>query len=191
MAETPEQFYARTVAAGCRTPPVEEWDSWPFEGGVTPKALVPPAPEKPRQGVGGVGCRACAASDDDYFWADDRWRLQAVGPGGLPFVCVLEPRVHVDAPGDLDPEMAREMGWMMGRVEKAVRAIGHIERVHVSRFGDGAEHMHWWFIARPADQAQFAMMTAVVWDDVLPPVPQDVWDANTAAVAAAMDASRA
>ena len=79
---------------------------------------------------------------------------------------------------------------MIARVEEAVRAIGHIGRVHISRFADGAEHMHWWFIARPADQAQFAMMTAVVWDDVLPPVPQDVWDDNKAAVAAAMDASR-
>jgi diadenosine tetraphosphate (Ap4A) HIT family hydrolase len=190
MAETPEQFFARTSAAGLRTPPVQEWASWPFEGGVTPKALVPPAPEPPRMGVGGVDCEACARPDADCFWTDERWRLLEQGPGGLPFVCILEPRVHIDAPGDADPDFAREMGWMIARVEQAVRAIGHIERVHVSRFGDGAEHMHWWFIARPADQAQFAMMTAVIWDDVLPLVPQDVWDDNKAAVAAAMDASR-
>ena len=177
-------------SGGLRTPPVEEWDSWPFEGGVTPKALVPPAPEAPRLGAGGVDCEACAAPDDAYFWTDERWRLTTQEPGGLPFVCVLEPRVHVDAPGDVDDDFAREMGWMIARVEKAVRAIGHVERVHVSRFGDGAEHLHWWFIARPADQAQFAMMTAVIWDDVLPPVPQEIWDASCAAVAEAMDASR-
>jgi diadenosine tetraphosphate (Ap4A) HIT family hydrolase len=190
MAETPEQFYARTSAQPLRVPPVQEWASWPFEGGVTPKALVPPAPEPPRVGVGGVDCGACAAPDDAYFWTDDHWRLQDAGPGGLPFICVLEPRVHADVPSDLGPELAREMGWMIARVEEAVRAIGHIGRVHISRFADGAEHMHWWFIARPADQAQFAMMTAIIWDDVLPPVPQDVWDDNKAAVAAAMDASR-
>jgi len=29
-------------------------------------------------------------------------------------------------------------------------SIGDIGRVHVCRWGDGSEHLHWWFMARPA-----------------------------------------
>lgn len=40
MPETPEQLDAR-AAAGLRTPPVREWNSWAFEGEVRPKRLAP------------------------------------------------------------------------------------------------------------------------------------------------------
>jgi hypothetical protein len=38
MPETPEQLHARAAWA-LRTPPVHEWDTWPFEGEIRPKAL--------------------------------------------------------------------------------------------------------------------------------------------------------
>ena len=45
--------------------------------------------------------------------------------------------------------LARELGVMLDRVERAVRSAGEIGRVHVCRWGDGSEHLHWWFAARP------------------------------------------
>jgi hypothetical protein len=36
---------------------------------------------------------------------------------------------------------------------------------------------------------QLASSFAGVWDDVLPPTPQDVWDANVAAVVRALEHS--
>jgi len=58
--------------------------------------------------------------------------------------------------------------------------------VHVCRFGEGSEHFHMWFIARPARMPQLASSFAMVWDDVLPPVPDDVWRESCERVRAAL-----
>jgi diadenosine tetraphosphate (Ap4A) HIT family hydrolase len=182
MPETPQELYARSVDA-LRTPPVQDWDTWPFEGDVRPKALLPPGPERVRDGEGGVECRACATPDGDYLWNDARWRLKAFPPGGMPVVVLLEPRAHYDGPGELPDALARELGVMLGRVERAVSAVEGIGRVHIGRWGEGAAHMHWWFIGRPAGMTQMASSMAELWDEVLPPTPDAIWRENLARVA--------
>jgi hypothetical protein len=187
MPETPQELYAR-AAGHLVVPPVDEWDSWPFVGEIRPKVLREPGEEIVRDGEGGEGCTACAKPDGDYFWTDETWRLLGVPGGGLPVVIVLEPRVHVDNPASLDDDFLAAMGVMLGRVERAVLSIGGVGRVHVGRWGEGAEHMHWWFFARPLGFTQMATSFAEIWNDVLPPTPQGVWDDNLARIAAAMDA---
>jgi hypothetical protein len=101
MPETPEQLYERAKDA-LRMPPVEEWETFPFEGELRPRPLQPPTEEdRPRLGVGGVDCQRCAATDGEYFWTSERWRLFALGPTGLPLIAMLEPREHFAEPGDL------------------------------------------------------------------------------------------
>jgi hypothetical protein len=104
MPETPEQLHARAAGA-LRTPPVQDWDTWPFVGEIRPKPLL-------------------------------------------------------------------------GRVERAVLAAGGIARVHIGRWGEGAEHLHWWFIGRPEGFGQLRSSFAEIWDEVLPPTPRDVWQEN-------------
>jgi hypothetical protein len=185
MPETPEELYARAADA-LRMPPVEDWDTFPFAGDMTPRALRPPEQEAPRHGEGGANCGRCAASDDEYLWTEGRWRLDSPDPNGLPIVVLLEPREHFDAPGDLPGEIAAELGIMLSRIERAIRSIDGIGRVHVCRWGDGSEHLHWWFMARPARFPQLIGNFAAIWDDILPPVPEDVWRANLDAVVAAL-----
>lgn len=186
MPESPEELFARAANA-LRMPPVEEWDSFPFDGEMTPRALRPPVEqEEPRHGEGGMNCRRCAASDDEYIWTEGRWRLYSPEPNGLPIVVLLEPREHFDAPGDLPDEIAAELGIMLARIERAIRSLGGIGRVHVCRWGDGSEHLHWWFMARPARFPQLIGNFAAIWDDILPPVPEDVWRANLDAIVAAL-----
>jgi diadenosine tetraphosphate (Ap4A) HIT family hydrolase len=117
-----------------------------------PRRLQPPvAEETPRHGHGGVECVRCVRSDDEYLWMSQRWRLWALdSPTGLPVVVLLEPREHFAEPGDLPDELAAELGVLLARIERAIRAAGEIGRVHVCRWGDGSEHLHWWFMARPA-----------------------------------------
>lgn len=92
----------------------------------------------------------------------------------------------VSEPGDLPENLTREMGSMLARVERAVRSVGEIGRVHVCRWGDGSEHLHWWFMARPARLPQLIGSFAAIWDDILPPTPDDVWQANLDLVRRAM-----
>ena len=163
-------------------PPVDEWETFPFEGDLRPRALAPPVErDPPRQGEGGVGCRRCEAADHEYLWASDRWRVWSFDhPTGLPLVVLLEPREHVAEPGDLPHALAAELGVLIARVERAVRAIPDVGRVHVCRWGDGGEHLHWWFMARPARLPQLLGSFAAIWDDILPPLPEDVWRENLA-----------
>jgi diadenosine tetraphosphate (Ap4A) HIT family hydrolase len=188
MPETPEQLWERTHDQ-LRVPPVEEWDSWPFDGELSVRALRPPVEgEEPRHGEGGVDCRRCASADDEYLWTNERWRLFAPPkPNGLPVVVLLEPREHFAEPGDLPDELAAELGVLLARIERAIRSVGDFGRVHVCRWGDGSEHLHWWFMARPARLPQLIGSFAAIWDDILPPTPDAVWQADLAALAAALD----
>jgi diadenosine tetraphosphate (Ap4A) HIT family hydrolase len=169
-------------------PPVHDWETFPFDGELRPRPLLPPVErEKARKGEGGVDCEECARSDDEFIWTSERWRLLAPAPNGLPVVILLEPREHFAEPGDMPDHLASELGIMLARVERAVRSVGQIGRVHVCRWGDGSEHLHWWFMARPPRIPQLIGSFAAVWDDVLPPTPEDIWRANLDAVVAALD----
>jgi len=188
MPETPEELYARAAGA-LRMPPVETWESFPFDGELRPRALMPPvAEEAPRRGAGGVECWRCDAPDSEFVWVGERWRLKAFDePTGLPVVLLLEPRAHYGEPGELPDDLAAELGVMLARIERAIRSIGEVGRVHVCRWGDGSEHLHWWFMARPARLPQLIGSFAAIWDDILPPTPEPIWRANLAAVVAALD----
>lgn len=184
VPETPEQFHAR-VAGTLRMPPVWDWETFPFDGEMAPRSLADPvANEAPRDGAGGRDCLSCAASDDHFIWTTENWRLLAPEPNGLPVVVLLEARDHFGEPGELPDDLASELGTMIARIERAVRSVGEIGRVHVCRWGDGSEHLHWWFMARPARIPQLIGSFAAIWDDILPPTPQGVWDANLAHVVA-------
>jgi diadenosine tetraphosphate (Ap4A) HIT family hydrolase len=187
MPETPEQLYERSKDA-LRMPQVEEWETFPFEGEMRPRALLPPdAAEPPRHGEGGIECWACDTPDDTFIWTSERWRLASTPePPGLSVVVVLFPRTHYADPGDLPDEVAADLGVMIARVERAVRSVGEIGRVHVCRWGDGSEHLHWWFLARPARLPQLKTNLVAIWDDVLPPLPEDLWRENLSAVAKAL-----
>ncbi|HEY6836208.1 MAG TPA: hypothetical protein VI142_07025 [Gaiellaceae bacterium] len=187
MPETPEELYARAKDA-LQMPPVEEWETFPFDGDMRPRPLLPPVErEQPRFGEGGVDCQRCATSDDEYLWTDEHWRLWTFDkPTGLPVIVLLESREHYAEPGDLPDELAAEIGVLLCRIEREIRALGNIGRVHVCRWGDGGEHLHWWFLARPARVPQLIGSFAAIWDDILPPVPEDVWRADLERLAAAL-----
>ena len=77
---------------------------------------------------------------------------------------------------------------MIQRVARAIASVQEVGRVHVNRWGDGSEHFHIWFLARPQGMRQLRGALLAVWDDLLPKVPQSEWDRNRRAVAEAMAA---
>src|SRR4249919_3804499 len=172
MSETPEQFYQR-VSGSIRRPTLEDWDTFPFEGDIHPRTLDPPSPEDvSRAGQGGIDCEACTTSDEKYLWTDANWRVRPTAePSGLPLVLF---------------DLAAELGVMISRIDRAISSIDGIERVHICRWGEGSEHLHWWFLARPSRMLQLASSFAEIWDDMLPPTPEAIWDSNLAQVKAVL-----
>jgi diadenosine tetraphosphate (Ap4A) HIT family hydrolase len=188
VGESAEELYARALDAAdaegrLPMPPVVGWETFPFEGEIRVRPLLPPADEPPRLGEDPADCWRCRLGDEDVIWSDDRWLLAPLSqPSGLPVVVILMPRQHCDL-GDIPPHLAAELGPLIVRVERAVDAVGHIGRVHVGRWGDGSAHLHFWFIARPARMPQLRTSFAAIWDDILPPLPETLWRANLAVVA--------
>jgi hypothetical protein len=161
------------------------WPTFPFEGDIRVKRLLEPVEiEPPRHGENPAECRACAAPDEAYIWVSERWRVRSLDhPTGLPAVLILESRSHLDL-GDLPNMLAAELGVMTVRLERAIRSLDGVARVHVNRWGDGAAHLHLWFLARPYGRLQLQGTFLALWDDILPTIPEERWRENLALVAA-------
>jgi hypothetical protein len=166
-------------------PDFTRWPSFPFEGDMRVKKLTPPVDvEPPRSGEDAGECVACNTPDDAYIWVSERWRVRAMDrPTGLPMVLILECRSHLDL-GDLPNLLAAELGVMTVRLERAIRSLDGVARVHVNRWGDGSAHLHMWFLARPYGRLQLRGTFLSLWDDILPVIPEQQWRENLALVAA-------
>jgi hypothetical protein len=193
VTETAADFYRRVLdfADDQRRLPVPDqagWDIFPFEGdSLRVKPLDDQVlPEPDRNGAGGRGCRRCADSEDRVAWGNDRWTLSPPPQSlGVPFAAILEPREHLDL-GDLDEEMAAEMGRIVVRLTRAVEALDPVARLHVNRWGDGGEHLHVWLLGRPAGLLQTRGSCLPIWDDMLPRHPADQAAASLAVAVAAL-----
>jgi hypothetical protein len=166
-------------------PDFTRWPSFPFEGPMRVKPLAEPVDvEPPRNGEDGTDCVACVTPDEAYVWVSERWRVRAMDrPTGLPVVLILECRSHLDL-GDLPNLLAAELGVMTVRLERAIRSLDGVARVHVNRWGDGSAHLHLWFLARPYGRLQLRGTFLSLWDDILPVIPEQQWRENLALVAA-------
>lgn len=197
MPESAEEVHARVVAAAAEAggrlpmPASADWDIFPWEvvdGALVPKLLRGAEDEPVRYGEEGVAdhpCGPCTAGFDPerVVWEDEHWVLTHPGaPSGLPLVLVLHTREHLDY-GTLDDDLASQLGRICNRLVRVVEHLPHIGRVHVNRWGDGGAHLHVWFFARTARLAGVLGSTAIEWDDLIPPGPEDVWRADLHTVA--------
>ena len=193
MPESAAEVYARAVAAAgtdgrLAAPPITTWDVFPWEvvdGAIAPKMLAEPTTEPPRVGdEGGKPCTACAGFDPArVVWEDEFWVLTREDePTGLPLVLMLHTREHMDF-GDLDDDLSSQFGRISNRLVRIIQGLENIGRVHVDRWGDGGAHFHVWFFARTKGLANILGSYAVEWDEILPPGPADVRDADLHVVA--------
>jgi diadenosine tetraphosphate (Ap4A) HIT family hydrolase len=184
MPESAEEVYERIVAQVGRhgrlpMPASASWDIFPWEvvdGAIVPKVIPPPSDEPARQG-------ADELDPDRVVWEDERWVLTHPGkPSGLPIVLQLQPRDPEDA-GEIDDDMASEMGRIINRLVRIIENLPHIGRVHVCRWGDGGSRLHVWFFARTEGLTNVLGSAAAEWNDIIPPGPEDVWRADLHTIA--------
>lgn len=194
MPESPEELHARVVAAvgedgRLPMPPVHEWEIFPWElvdGTLQPKVLPPPlvGPEPPRAGHDGADCFSCAGDGDaTRVWENQRWKLtHPLEPSGLPLVLWLSSREHMDY-ADMGDDLAGEYGRISTWLCRIMERLPHVGRVHVNRWGDGSEHLHVWFVARPERFPMIKGSLAVEWNEMLPAAPEETWRADIKEVA--------
>ena len=192
MPESAEEVYARVVAQvgeGGRLPmpPTHEWDIFPWEGEMVPKVVQPPVEaEEPRWGEGDKPCSCESGEPRNAIWRSDRWVVTSTDkPGGLPLILTLSPLEHLDF-SDLDDDLAAEYGKVSNWLHRIMAGLPNIGRVHVCKWGDGGSHLHVWFIARTARLTTVLGSPAIEWDEMLPPVPEDIWRADLHEVARKM-----
>ena len=90
---------------------------------------------------------------------------------------------------DLPDDLASAFGRLVVHIARAIESLPHVARAHVSRWGDGGAHLHVFFYARPEGFSQLRGTCFAVWDDLLPPTPKDVRDADASTVARSLAAS--
>jgi diadenosine tetraphosphate (Ap4A) HIT family hydrolase len=194
VALSPEEFYRQALAAadGERRLPLSrmtDWEISPFEqDGLRVASLRPPVqPEPTRDGEDPSDCRSCR-NHDVGIWLDERWRLTRMSGAGVPLILMLHPREHHDLT-DLSDDLAAELGVLTTHLARHIETLPNIARAHVYRIGDGGAHLHVWFFARPAGQAQLYGSWLVIWDDLLPEYPGDIAAVDAATVADALVSS--
>ena len=171
--------------------PAGEAEGNPFNPFDVPLTVVPlddpVVPEPPRNGEEGGGeCFRCANPDAYVIWRDEHWNVRCGSHSiGLPMVAGLAPDMHTTL-HEMPDELAASMGPVIRRVALAVGRIDGVGRCHFARWGDGSEHFHMWFLARPLGMMQMRGAMLAVWDDLLPRVPDDELAANIRRVASAL-----
>lgn len=182
--------YHRRLPIGSRlsADPLVDDDLSCFEA-VTLKPLAPMlVPEQPRAGeVDRAACSHCRPSEHT-IWRDELWHVNAGWQAmGLPYVGGLAPNQHCRL-DDAPVEVLAALGPLMQRIGRAVGSIPGVARTHFARWGDGSEHFHLWALARPEGMMQGRGAMLAFWDDVLPPMPDDMKAEHLRIVAEALAA---
>lgn len=188
MTELPSEYHRRLPYGERMSPePLVGEPFFPFEGDLQVVPLAEPVvPEPPRSGeAGGKPCAKCADPDRFVIWRDERWSVKAFGATGLPFVAILEPQEHYRL-DNLPPELTATLGPLIQRVAKAIQGLDSVGRTHFNRWGDGSEHFHLWFLARPLGMMQLRGAMIAAWDDMLPKIPEAEFTTNVQQVATAL-----
>jgi hypothetical protein len=165
-----------------------DWEVFPFErDGLTPKAMgerVVPEPDRARPAS---ECGTCKALARDDLVLHTGSRLAVIRPGGtsLMFVANVVAREH-ERLDDLDEAADEELGRLVGRTYRALRALPGVGNVQVNKWENGGGHLSVNVLARPLGVLELRGSNLPIWADMLPDIPQDEYDERAEAVRAAL-----
>ena len=165
-----------------------DWEVFPFErAGLTPKPLgnrVVPEPSRARPASECGTCKALAREDLVLHLGE---RLAVIRPGGtsLVFVANVVARAH-ERLDDLDDSADEELGRLVRRTYRALRALPGVGNVQVSKWENGGGHLSVNVLARPLGVLELRGSNLPIWADMLPNIPQHEYDERAGAVRAAL-----
>ncbi|GAA1574152.1 hypothetical protein GCM10009804_33590 [Kribbella hippodromi] len=97
-------------------------------------------------------------------------------------VAMLVSREHYRL-DNLPPDLTATLGVIIQRVAKAIQGLDSVARTHFNRWGDGSEHFHVHFLARPLGMMQLRGAMIAAWNEILPPIPSSEHTTNARQVA--------
>lgn len=164
------------------------WEVFPFEAdGLIPKPMaerVDPEPSRARAADECGTCKALTRADLVLHQGD---RLSVIRPGGtsLMFVANVVARAH-ERLDDLDDTADEELGRLIRRTYRALRALPGVGNVQVSKWENGGGHLSVNVLARPLGVLELRGSNLPIWADMLPDIPQDEYDARADVVRSAL-----
>ena len=165
-----------------------DWEVFPFErDDLTPKRLgerVVPEPDRARPAS---ECGTCKALARDDLVLHTGSRLAVIRPGGtsLVFVANVVSRRH-ERLDDLDEAADEELGRLVARTYRALRALPGVGNVQVSKWENGGGHLSVNVLARPFGVLELRGSNLPIWADMLPNIPQDEYDERADVVRSAL-----
>jgi hypothetical protein len=161
-----------------------EWEVFPFEAdGLTPKPLGERVDPEPSRARTPDACGTCKALDRADLVLHTGERLAVIRPGGtsLMFVANVVSRSH-ERLDDLDDASDEELGRLIRRTYRALRALPGVGNVQVCKWENGGGHLSVTVLARPAGVLELRGSNLPIWADMLPDIPQDEYDERAAVV---------
>ena len=164
------------------------WEVFPFErDGLTPKPIGDRVVPEPSRERAADACGTCKALTREDLVLHTGSRLAVIRPGGtsLMFVANVVARSH-ERLDDLDETADEELGRLVRRTYRAVRALPGVGNVQISKWENGGGHLSVNVLARPLGVLELRGSNLPVWADMLPDIPQGEYDARAEAVRAAL-----
>jgi len=164
------------------------WEVFPFEReGLTPKPLGDRVVPEPSRARAADACGTCRALARDDLVLHTGTRLAVIRPGGtsLMFVANVVARHH-ERLDDLDEAADEELGRLVARTYRALRALPGVGNVQVCKWENGGGHLSVNVLARPLGVLELRGSNLPIWADMLPDIPQDEYDERAEAVRAAL-----
>lgn len=165
-----------------------EWEVFPFErDGLTPRPLGERVVPEPSRARATDACGTCKALARDDLVLHTGERLAVIRPGGtsLMFVANVVAREH-ERLDDLDDAADEELGRLIRRTYRALRALPGVGNVQVCKWENGGGHLSVNVLARPLGVLELRGSNLPVWADMLPDIPQDEYDERAEVVRSAL-----
>lgn len=152
-----------------------EWDVFPYEAGsLRVRPLEEHADPEPDRRKDPDRCKVCQALTRPGLVLHEGDHLTVIRAGGTSLVFTANVVARVHAPlDDLDDDGLAELGLLVGRTYRALRALPEVGNVHVNKWENGTCHLAVVLLARPRGVLQLRGSNLPIWADMLPPIPEE------------------
>ncbi len=150
------------------------WDVFPFEAdSLRVRPLVEYADPEPDRRKDPADCKVCQARQRPDLVPFEGRQLTVIRTGGTSLVFTANVVSHEHALlDDLDDDGLAELGLLVGRTYRALKALPEVGNVHVNKWENGSGHLAVVLLARPRGVLQLRGSNLPIWADMLPPTPE-------------------